>query len=79
MNNKHKDFPKHRWYDWVFLATVGLFVGAIAFIVLDSVFLHKFRIICRPYVYIVRKDHTARSKIHPVNTVIAVEKRDRCF
>jgi hypothetical protein len=42
MNNKNKEFPKHRWYDWVFLATVGLFIGAVTFVVLDSIFLHKF-------------------------------------
>lgn len=34
--------PKHLWFDWVFLVTVGLFVGAIVATVLDAIFLYKF-------------------------------------
>lgn len=34
--------PKHLWYDWVFLFTVGLFVGAIVAVILDSIFLYRF-------------------------------------
>ena len=33
---------KHLWFDWIFLITVGLFVGAIAGVVLDSIFAYKF-------------------------------------
>jgi hypothetical protein len=34
--------PKHLWFDWFFLVTVGLFSGAIVATVLDTIFLYKF-------------------------------------
>lgn len=39
---KYNKFPEHRWYDWIFLITVGLFVAAVMFVILDTIFLHRF-------------------------------------
>ena len=36
------DNMKKLWYDWLFLVTVGLFVAAIVFVVLDSIFAYRF-------------------------------------